>query len=107
MAQCVVVVALVEGHVALACGVVEARARGGAALEAPKDGAAEGLIRGAEGIGVAHALAAGRGGAVARRGEGTFDSPSQSVPHTESPGLMRSGTWPALYCLYLSASSSK
>ena len=44
------------------------------------------------------------GGALARRGEGTFDSPSQSVPHAESPGLMRSGTWPALYCLYLSAS---
>ena len=40
------------------------------------------------------------GGALARRGEGTFDSPSQSVPHAESPGLMRSGTWPALYCLY-------
>ena len=36
------------------------------------------------------------GGALARRGEGTFDSPSQSVPHAESPGLMRSGTWPAL-----------
>ena len=28
------------------------------------------------------------GGALARRGEGTFDSPSQSVPHAESPGLM-------------------
>ena len=36
------------------------------------------------------------GGALARRGEGTFDSPSQSVPHAESPGLMRSGTWPAV-----------
>ena len=42
---------------ALACGVVRARAREGAAREAPKDGAAEGLLRGAEGMGVAHALA--------------------------------------------------
>ena len=33
--------------------MVKARARGGAAREAPKDGAAEGLLRGAEGMGVA------------------------------------------------------
>ena len=48
VAQCVVVVALVEGHVALACGVIEARARGEAALAAPEDGAAERLLRGAD-----------------------------------------------------------
>ena len=63
VAQRVVVVALVEGHVALACGVIEARARGEAALAAPEDGAAERLLRGAEAVGVAHALAAGRGAA--------------------------------------------
>ena len=39
MAQRVVVVALVEGHVAFACGVIKARARGEAALAAPEDGA--------------------------------------------------------------------
>ena len=44
-------------------------------------------------------------GGPATSGEGTFDSPIQSVPHAEAPGWTMSGTWSALYCLYLSASS--
>ena len=69
--QRVVVVALVEGYVAFACGVIETRARGEAALAAPEHGAAEGLLRGAEAMGVAHAPAAGRGGAGSQ-GRGHF-----------------------------------
>ena len=71
VAQRVVVVALVEGYVAFACGVIETRARGEAALAAPEHGAAEGLLRGAEAMGVAHAPAAGRGGAGSQ-GRGHF-----------------------------------
>ena len=85
MAQRVVVVALVEGHVAFACGVIEARARGEAALAAPE----KTVRRRGSSVEPKPWVWPMRwqpgGGALARRGEGTFDSPSQSVPHAESP----------------------
>ena len=57
----VVVVALEEGHVPLACGVVEGAVRGRAALAVPKDQAVQALLGAAEGHQVAHVLAVGRG----------------------------------------------
>ena len=57
----VVVVALEERHVPLACGVVEGAVRGRAALAVPKDQAVQALLGAAEGHQVAHVLAVGRG----------------------------------------------
>ena len=103
MAQRVVVVALVEGHVALACGVVKARARGGAAREAPKDGAAEGLLRVEPKAWVWPMRWQPAGGALwlaeARALLTRLASRCPTRSRQACDEQVRAGTWPALYCL--------
>jgi hypothetical protein len=70
----VVVVALEEGHVALAHLVVKRAIRGHAALAAPKDLAVQALLGAAEGHQVAHMLAVGRG-RVGRQARGHLRLP--------------------------------